>query len=185
MRYYLDTEFIDKGRTIDLISIGVVAQDGREFYAISLDFDPDEASDWVRENVLTRLESRESGLWKSTAEIRDGIAAFVYDHSPEFWTWGGGTYDWFVVIQLFGGAEHLPEGWRYFANDLMQWCGQMGLETDDSRIPKQGGGVHNALSDARHNKVRYDFLSRYQRWWVIEQAYSLTKPEGVKGREPQ
>lgn len=30
MRYFLDCEFIEDGRTIDLISIGIVAEDGRE-----------------------------------------------------------------------------------------------------------------------------------------------------------
>ena len=30
MRYFYDTEFIDDGRTIDLISIGVAAEDGRD-----------------------------------------------------------------------------------------------------------------------------------------------------------
>ncbi|HET7322728.1 MAG TPA: hypothetical protein VFJ06_00160 [Halococcus sp.] len=34
VRFFYDTEFIDNGRIIDLISIGVVAEDGREFYAI-------------------------------------------------------------------------------------------------------------------------------------------------------
>lgn len=34
-RYFYDTEFIEDGKTIDLISIGVVCEDGREFYAES------------------------------------------------------------------------------------------------------------------------------------------------------
>src|SRR6185312_9353369 len=48
MRYFIDTEFIEgfhkplfgkKRHFIDLISIGIVCKDGREFYAISKDFD--------------------------------------------------------------------------------------------------------------------------------------------------
>ena len=55
MKYFLDTEFLegtqqrrlcsielpklfDTKNTIDLISIGIVAEDGREYYAISKDF---------------------------------------------------------------------------------------------------------------------------------------------------
>ena len=41
MRYFYDTEFIDNGRHIDLISIGVVADNGTEFYAVSKQFDPE------------------------------------------------------------------------------------------------------------------------------------------------
>lgn len=56
MRYFVDTEFIDDGETIDLISIGIVSEDGREYYAQSCEFDHRSASPWVRENVLTHLQ---------------------------------------------------------------------------------------------------------------------------------
>ena len=35
VKYFFDTEFYEDGKTIDLISIGIVAEDGREFYAVS------------------------------------------------------------------------------------------------------------------------------------------------------
>lgn len=47
MRYFYDTEFIEDGHTIELISIGVVAEDGREYYAVSTEFDPERAGSWV------------------------------------------------------------------------------------------------------------------------------------------
>lgn len=56
MRYWLDTEFIDDGKTIDLISIGIVAEDGRELYMQSTQFDIGQANQWVRENVIMHLE---------------------------------------------------------------------------------------------------------------------------------
>lgn len=65
MKYYLDTEFHEyekctgifnktKTPTIDLISIGIVSEDEREYYAISKDFDVKDAwkNEWLRENVL-------------------------------------------------------------------------------------------------------------------------------------
>ena len=39
MRFFYDCEFIEDGTTIDLVSIGVVGEDGREFYAVSTEFD--------------------------------------------------------------------------------------------------------------------------------------------------
>ena len=36
MRIFYDTEFLEDGKTIDLISIGMVAEDGREYYAVVL-----------------------------------------------------------------------------------------------------------------------------------------------------
>ena len=83
MKYFLDTEFLEGTQkkwfgqtklTIDLISIGIVAEDSREYYAISKDFNLKEAWNrydlvrdgfkdfeltpnykkvyWIRENVL-------------------------------------------------------------------------------------------------------------------------------------
>ena len=52
MRFWFDTEFIEDGHTIDLISIGVVAEDGRGFYAESSECDLSRANPWVKENVL-------------------------------------------------------------------------------------------------------------------------------------
>ena len=64
MKYFIDTEFIEgfrkpwlgkKAHFIDLISIGIVAENGNEYYAISSEFDPKEANTWVYENVLNPL----------------------------------------------------------------------------------------------------------------------------------
>lgn len=83
MKYFIDTEFLEGTQTkrvldfnvgqtkptIDLISIGIVAEDGREYYAISKEFNLKEAWNrfelkpdidnggmkkvyWIRENVL-------------------------------------------------------------------------------------------------------------------------------------
>ena len=57
MRFFYDCEFIEDGTTIDLVSIGVVGEDGREFYAVSTEFDGGRAGAWVRANVLPKLPS--------------------------------------------------------------------------------------------------------------------------------
>jgi len=56
MKFWLDTEFIEDGKTIDLLSIGIVREDGQEYYAVSLDADWSKAGDWVKENVLPHLD---------------------------------------------------------------------------------------------------------------------------------
>ena len=64
MKYFIDTEFIEgfhkplfgkKRHYIDLISIGIVCEDGREFYAISNEYNYNKASEWVKENVIIPL----------------------------------------------------------------------------------------------------------------------------------
>ena len=58
MKYWLDTEFIARPFIIDLISIGVVAENGREFYAESNETDWSKASLWALENVRPQLNGK-------------------------------------------------------------------------------------------------------------------------------
>jgi hypothetical protein len=58
MKYWLDTEFIAWPCTIDLISIGLVADDGREFYEESREVDWSKASPWTLENVRPQLDGK-------------------------------------------------------------------------------------------------------------------------------
>lgn len=67
MKYFLDQEFIERftkpflgkpRHCIDLISIGIVAEDGREYSAISDEYDPHKASEWVIDNVIKPLYSK-------------------------------------------------------------------------------------------------------------------------------
>lgn len=57
MRIFYDTEFIEDGSTIDLISIGMVTEDGREYYAVNADADWEKIreSDWLVRNVVPSL----------------------------------------------------------------------------------------------------------------------------------
>ena len=50
MKYWIDTEFIERPCTIDLISVGLVAEDGREFYAESSEVDWTKAGVWNSSN---------------------------------------------------------------------------------------------------------------------------------------
>jgi hypothetical protein len=57
MKYFIDTEFIEKPGSIQLISIGIAAEDGRAYYGICKDFDLREAweNEWLQKNVLLPL----------------------------------------------------------------------------------------------------------------------------------
>jgi hypothetical protein len=62
-RFALDTEFIEDGRTIDLVSIALVAEDGRELYAVSSKFSQAKllANPWLAENVWPSLPTVKHG----------------------------------------------------------------------------------------------------------------------------
>ena len=74
MRFFYDCEFIEDGVTIELISIGVVDEQGREYYAVSTEFDPERAGAWVRSHVLPKLPPPSDRAWRSRVLPAAGIA---------------------------------------------------------------------------------------------------------------
>lgn len=139
MKFWFDTEFIEDGHTIDLISIGVVSEDGREYYAESGECALGLASPWVRENVIPHLTME----WKSRSEIKQDLLVF-FGESPEIWAYFA-SYDWIALCQLFGTMMQLPDGWPMFPMDLQMLRALVGMP---DLIPHTGT-AHNALDDAR------------------------------------
>ncbi|TVT34380.1 polyadenylate-specific 3'-exoribonuclease AS, partial [Amycolatopsis rhizosphaerae] len=121
MRFFYDTEFIEDGVTIDLVSIGVVDERGREFYAVSTDFDPAKAGPWVRENVLDKLPSPADKAWRSRSQIRADLLEFFGKPSGgiELWAWYA-AYDHVALAQLWGAMPDLPRQLPRFTRDLRQ-----------------------------------------------------------------
>lgn len=157
-RFFFDTEFAEDGRTIDLISIGMVCDDGAELYFESREILPEDCNAWVRENVLPKL--RGGDAMRQNRDIARRILEFVTEHtrpgtSPEFWTYFG-AYDWVLLCQLYGTMMDLPKGWPYFSMDLKQHAAERGTDVyqDDN------SDAHNALADARWVKKTWEGLNQ-------------------------
>lgn len=121
MKYFLDTEFIERPGRIDLISIGIVSEDNRELYAINKECPWEQASDWVKIHVLSQLPQikteyyslgpgvRGVGIrevhvpseYRYMSQIRQDILDFIGDDIPEFWGYYA-DYDWVVFCWIFG-----------------------------------------------------------------------------------
>jgi hypothetical protein len=178
MQYFLDTEFIEDGKTIDLISIGLVADDGREYYAVSNQFNPSKASDWVLENVLAPMGIGKNGWigtpdllspsqcehWRAQRnrkEIAQDIVEFVSsDDSPKFWgEWC--SYDWVALCQLFGTMMDLPQNFPMRCRDIIQRAeDELGIPSDQLPPSLETEGNHNALLGARTVHYRFLWLQR-------------------------
>jgi hypothetical protein len=168
MRYFFDTEFYEDGRVIDLISIGMVAEDGREFYAVSTQAELHRVSPWVREHVLPALPKYGDPAWMDRAAIALGLASFCgcsmmmgpgvfVDEKPEFWAYYA-DYDWVVLCQLFGKMIDLPKGFPFFCRDLKQ----LSVDVGSPKHPPDPEGEHHALIDARWNRDLYAFLMQHK-----------------------
>jgi hypothetical protein len=156
MRIWFDTEFIEDGKTIDLLSIGLVREDGKTLYLTSGDADHSKASPWVRENVLPHLNTFSSSGAYELNVSRQSIANSVREFAgakPEFWAYYA-DYDWVVLCQLFGTMMDLPKGWPMYCRDVKQLCDMLG----NPKLPTQGKGEHHALADAKWTKDAWHFL---------------------------
>lgn len=168
MKYFLDTEFIEgwkkpiswlptignfnkKYHSVQLISVGIVAEDGRKYYAVSNEFNPRDASDWVKENVLlpiylecvhgdmrnyAQFNIRKNsdvtwGLGKSNKQIAEEIKQFtlVNPHSRNQYENGfsnGSKPD--IGYDLKWSMENRdPEFYAYYADyDWVVFCSLFG-----------------------------------------------------------
>lgn len=203
-RFFYDCEFIEDGSTIDLISIGIVSEDNREYYAQSSEFNVNKANTWVWDNVFPHLrvcpyvqkpitvlqvdvrdhhsmgkctpefhlgplgdyitEGIQAGRWgdcpwRTRKQIKNELLAFMDPAkygTPELWAYYA-DYDHVALCQIFGTMMDLPEGYPMYTLDLKQFCFHVG----SPELPKQSSTEHNALEDARYNKVMYEFLAKY------------------------
>jgi hypothetical protein len=137
MRVFVDCEFTDF-IDCDLISIGLVADDGREFYGERSDYDDSSCSAFVREAVLPQL-----GQYPGRVFTREGLRSALLAWLDQF---GGEPEkvfcvdyagDWDLLIDLLG---EVPEGWE-----------GLHVAVDSGRLETyfaEHGGRHHALADA-------------------------------------
>lgn len=149
-RFFFDTEFIEDGKTIELVSIGIAAENGRTYYAEVEGVDYSRADPWLHENVFPHL----TGETKPRGQIAAEVAAFVGE-KPEFWAYYA-DYDWVALCQLYGRMIDLPKGWPMFCRDVKQLAVSLG----DPNLPKQATVEHHALADAIDTMAKWHFLDR-------------------------
>lgn len=176
MRVYYDFEFREEYGRVEPISLGMVRDDDKELYIVFNDFntlavarDP-----WLMQNVMssiphTEVTSHVTGTGTPVKDIRLDhtedlmdktrarwtILQFLEDIWPEFWAWYG-AYDHVALCSIFGRMVDLPVKFPMFTHDLKQWHKELGQPRN---MPVQEKGKHNALDDARHNKVRWYFMA--------------------------
>lgn len=171
-----DLEFIEyrmgwlrKRYTIDLISIALVADDGRQYYAVNRDMPVRRIRrhKWLMKNVVPHLPKGHGDMrnsmgkrWlfhyadprvKPQTQIAHEVAGFIQaTEEVELWA-NYGAYDHVRLCWLWGLMVDLPPGVPIFTHDIQQEARRLGIPSD--ALPKQEGGEHNALADARHNQV--------------------------------
>ena len=173
-KVFFDTEFTGLHQNTTLISIGLISECGKTFYAEFLDFDESQINDWLRDNVLKNMQY----LWHRNNEPKQMIRYSTSDNrlenvkvfgktdiiksSIEEWLmqfseieiWSDClSYDWVLFSQIFGHAFNIPKNVYYIPFDICTLFYAKGIDADISREEfsemTEGSQKHNALWDAK------------------------------------
>lgn len=165
-RVFFDCEFTGLRQDTTLISIGLVSEDWKKFYAEFTDYDPSQVDDWIRQNVLANIlpEITSATEPMSHGPNQDryvvGDKAYVANDLREWFTqfeyveiWSDVlAYDWMLFCNLFGGPFKIPSNIYYIPFDLATLLKLKGIDPDVDRIEFSRSGYrkwkHHALADA-------------------------------------
>lgn len=170
---FYDFEFIEDGRTIEPISLGMVRSTGEAYYAVFSDapWERIRKHEWLMQNVAPHLPSsdgpyRDGSSWefeidtKSTMvkpgwvianEVREFTLVAHEDsrlkkEKLELWA-DTSDYDHVCLMQMFGSMINKPGHLPYFTFDVQQEMERLGVE-ESSVVKQAAGSEHNALCDA-------------------------------------
>ncbi len=165
-KIYFDEEFTSLVQNTTLMSIGLVSECGRKFYAELTDYDNSLVSPWIEENVLSKFCLGDTpkttkvcgnieivGDKKRVAEVlQEWLESF--GEKLEMWS-DCLAYDWVLFCDLFGGAFGVPECVYYIPFDLCTLFLIAGIDPDISREEFAGVGtvVKNGGLDRKHNAL--------------------------------
>lgn len=173
-RVWYDTEFLENGRTIELISFGATREnDGAELYLINRDAPWSRIKNhpWLCENVVPHLPLVDGihragrGRYEFTVDethervvprrdLAGRVLAFIRGAGEQvrLRAWFG-AYDHVALAWLYGPMAQMPDGIPYWTGDVKQDHVRLG----EPNLPPQKGGEHDALADARQVRT-WDLL---------------------------
>lgn len=183
IKIFFDTEFTGLRKDTTLISIGLISEDNRQFYAELIDYDTSQCDKWIKEHVIgnlyeyngVKLESNYIPNYHIGAKLeigkvlRNWLAQF---DSVEFVS-DVSHYDMVLLIDLLGATWELPKHICPACIDINQDIARKYNFTlqqafDESREDilyqnhrenKVKGDKHNALYDAKVIREIYQILN--------------------------
>lgn len=170
-KLYWDMEFSGLHQNTTLISLGIVSDCGKTFYAELTDFKEDQCDKWIKENVIANLYLKPENnnasfenyrLIGNTNDVKHALAAWLSQfESVEMWS-DCLAYDWVLFCQIFGGAFSVPKNVYYIPMDICSIFRYKGIDPDINREEysglKEGAVKHNSLWDALVIQACHDKL---------------------------
>lgn len=181
MLIFFDCEFTGLHQDTTLISIGMISEDGKKFYAEASDYDKSQVDDWINENVLANrwchtnrfeLEEPYYYVYGNKVSIAHELKKYLRQFDEVELVSDCAHYDMMLFINLFGTAFDIPENVCPVCYDINQDIAKFhnvdGFTAFDiSRediLLNNGieikGAKHNALYDAEVIRALYNILNK-------------------------
>ena len=178
-KVFFDTEFTGLHKNTTLISIGLVSECGKTFYAELTDYDETQIDDWLQKNVIDNLihplgyiddyileeeTPRNLTVYGTTLYVKLHLAKWLSQFEQiEMWS-DCLAYNWVLFNNIFGTAFDIPKNVYYIPFDICTLFKIKGIDSDISREAFIGNAVkgnkHNALYDAKVIKYCYEKLTK-------------------------
>lgn len=168
MKIYFDTEFTGLVKNSDLISIGCVTENGHQFYAEFMDYNPLLVDDWLQKNVIDNLlfNDRDKFIKRDgnsifmkdiKRNIKDTFEIFISDMKYVIMVSDISSYDWVLFCDMWEGALNIPKKIDPFCRDIGHYLEDKGYNpfkhSREGILKKKGividGDKHNSLYDAK------------------------------------
>jgi len=185
-KIFFDCEFTGLHKETTLISIGLISDCGKTFYAEFTDYDKGQVDDWIKQNVISKLKRPDNNnIMESAFSIgkgndfveafgnKEGIKFYLEEWLSQFEQvemWSDClSYDWVLFNNIFGTAFDIPKNIYYIPFDICTLFKMKGIDPDISReeYAKEGKEnwfaeekKHNALFDAKIIKMCYENLDK-------------------------
>ena len=174
MRLFFDMEFTGLHKNTTPISIGIVSEDGKKFYAEFTDYDESQCDDWIKENVTSELlydtEKWHEGIADRQMNGNNQIVSYALkDWIQQFdkiqFISDVCHYDFVLLIDLLtngGTALDLPKNISAACHDINQDIAKHfnisdseAFDMSRERIMNDLCGKKNIVTGDKHNSL-YD-----------------------------
>lgn len=175
MKIFFDTEFTGLHQKTSLISIGLISEDDKTFYAEVKDYDKSQLDSWLKQNIIDKTsylkdsDNMEISSYSSEyfyAPLTKGVLRkkltewLAQFDTVEMWS-DCLAYDWVLFNEIFGHAFNIPKNVYYIPFDICTLFKIKGIDPDINReefVNMTSDEKHNALHDAEIIKRCYEKL---------------------------
>lgn len=151
-KLFLDSEFTGLHQATSLISLGIISECGKTFYAEFTDYDKTQLNDWLESNVIANTWVFKNDIQTLMGKVVDkesswadvhvfGSSEYIKPHLEEWLSqfekiviWSDClSYDWVLFNQIWGHAFSIPENILYIPMDICTFFEIRGIDPDISR----------------------------------------------------